>query len=200
VTTTFFLLRHAAHDNVGGYLAGRMPGVWLGSDGRAQAERLASRMQRETLVAVYASPRERAQETAAIVAAAQGIHRVVMAPELDEVDFGEAWEGKDFATLNHDSAWRRWNSVRSLARTPAGERMIDVQARAMNLVERLSGQHAGAAVALVSHSEVIKAIVNHVLGLPIDAWPRFEIGPASISAVVIGDWGAKLLTLNEVTP
>lgn len=200
MTTTFFLLRHAAHDNVGGYLAGRMPGVWLGSDGRAQAERLASRMQRETLVAVYASPRERTQETAAIVAAAQGIRRVVTAPELDEVDFGEAWEGKDFAALDHDPAWRRWNSVRSLARTPAGERMIDVQARAMNLVERLGGQHAGDAVALVSHSEVIKAIVNHVLGLPIDAWLRFEIGPASISAVVIGDWGSKLLTLNEMTP
>ena len=200
MTTTFFLLRHAAHDNVGGFLAGRTPGIRLGAAGRAQAERLASRMQRETLVAVYASRRERAQETAAIVAAAQGINRVVMEPELDEVDFGEAWEGKDFVALNQDAAWRRWNSVRSLARTPAGERMIDVQARAMNLVERLSGQHAGNAVALVSHSEVIKAIVSHVLGLPIDAWPRFEIGPASISAVVVGDWGAKLLTLNEVTP
>ena len=200
MTTTFFVLRHAAHDNVGGFLAGRMPGVWLGPDGRAQAERLATRMQRETLVAVHASPRERTQETAALVAAAQGIRRVVAEPELDEVDFGDTWEGKDFATLNQDAAWRRWNSTRSLARTPAGERMIDVQARALNLVERLCARHPGAAVALVTHSEVIKAIVSHVLGLPIDAWARFEIGPASITTMVIGDWGAKLLTLNEVTP
>lgn len=200
MTTTFFVLRHAAHDNVGGFLAGRMPGVWLGPDGRAQAERLATRMQRETLAAVHASPRERTQETAALVAAAQGIRRVVAEPELDEVDFGDTWEGKDFATLNQDAAWRRWNSTRSLARTPAGERMIDVQARALNLVERLCARHPGAAVALVTHSEVIKAIVSHVLGLPIDAWARFEIGPASITTMVIGDWGAKLLTLNEVTP
>jgi len=198
VTTTFFLLRHAAHDNVGRFLAGRLPGVRLGAAGRAQAERLACRMQREDLLAVHSSPRERTQETAALVAAAHGIERVVVEPELDEVDFGEAWQGKDFETLNQDPEWRRWNSVRSMARTPAGERMIDVQCRAMALLERLAAQYAGAAAALVSHSEVIKAIVSHVLGLPVDAWTRFEIGPASITTVVTGEWGAKLLTLNEV--
>jgi broad specificity phosphatase PhoE len=75
--------------------------------------------------------------------------------------------------------------------------MIDVEGRAMGVIERLAAQYAGAALALVSHSEVIKAIVSHVLGLPIDAWMRFDIGPASITTVVTGDWGAKLLTLNE---
>ncbi|RUV20061.1 histidine phosphatase family protein, partial [Mesorhizobium sp. M5C.F.Ca.IN.020.32.2.1] len=35
MTTTFFLIRHAAHDNVGAYLAGRMAGVCLGDTGRA---------------------------------------------------------------------------------------------------------------------------------------------------------------------
>lgn len=198
MTTTFFLLRHAAHDNVGGYLAGRMPGVRLGAAGRAQAERLACRMQKEEFLAVHSSPRERTQETAALVAAARGIERVVVEPELDEVDFGEAWQGKDFDTLNRDPEWRRWNTIRSMARTPAGERMIDVQCRAMTLVERLAAQYAGAALALVSHSEVIKAIVSHVLGLPIDAWTRFDVGPASVTTIVTGDWGAKLLTLNEV--
>jgi broad specificity phosphatase PhoE len=198
VTTTLFLLRHAAHDNVGGFLAGRMPGVHLGKEGRAQAERLAERMRKEQLAAVHSSPRERAQETAAAVAAACAIQRIDVDPELDEVDFGSDWTGKDFDTLEADPAWRRWNTVRSLARTPGGERMLDVQSRAMSLIERLSAQHAGAALALVSHSEVIKAIVSHVLGLPIDAWNRFDIGPASISTFVNGDWGAKLITLNEV--
>jgi broad specificity phosphatase PhoE len=198
VTTTFFLLRHAAHDNVGGYLVGRMPGIRLGPAGRAQAERLALRMQREQFAAVHSSPRERTQETAAAVAAARGIERVVIEPELDEVDFGESWQGRDFKTLDQDPEWRRWNAVRSMARTPGGERMIDVQCRAMGLMERLATRYAGAALALVSHSDVIKAVVSHVLGLPIDAWSRFEVAPASITTVVTGEWGAKLLTLNEV--
>jgi broad specificity phosphatase PhoE len=198
VTTTLFLLRHAAHDNVGGFLAGRMPGVHLGEEGRAQAERLAERMRREAIVAIHSSPRERTQETAAAVAAACAIQRISVDPELDEVDFGTDWSGKDFETLGEDPRWRQWNAMRSLTRTPGGERMLDVQSRAMSLIERLTAQHTGAALALVSHSEVIKAVVSYVLGLPIDAWSRFEVGPASVSTLVSGDWGAKLVTLNEV--
>ena len=198
MTTTFFLLRHAAHDNVGGYLAGRMPGVRLGENGRAQARRLGERMKRETFAAIHASPRERTQETAQAVAEAAGITEVSVALELDEIDFGEAWMGKDFDTLNRDWHWRRWNEARSVTRTPGGETMLDVQRRALGLIERLAAAYSGAALALVTHADVIKAIVSHVLGLPIDAWNRFEVGPASISTLVTGEWGAKLLTLNEV--
>jgi broad specificity phosphatase PhoE len=198
VTTTLFLLRHAAHDTVGGFLAGRLPGVRLGGAGRAQAERLGRRMSREQIVAVHSSPRERTQETAAAVAAACAIQRICIDPELDEVDFGADWAGKDFDSLQEDPKWRRWNTVRSLTRTPGGERMLDVQSRAISLVERLTAQHTGGALALVSHSEVIKAIVSYVLGLPIDAWLRFEVGPASISTLACGDWGARLLCLNEL--
>jgi len=197
VTTTFFLLRHAAHDNVGGYLAGRTPGIVLGQAGLAQAERLGARMQHEPIAAIYASPRERTQQTAAAVAAACGIERVVIAPELEEVDFGESWSGKTFDELNADPQWRRWNETRSLVRTPGGERMLDVALRSWNLIEYLAARHAEKALALVSHSEVIKAIVSYVLGLPVDAWTRFEVAPASVSSIVVGDWGMKLLTLNE---
>src|SRR5690606_19035752 len=112
--------------------------------------------------------------------------------------FGDAWIGKDFDTLNQDWLWRRWNEARSVTRTPGGETMLDVQHRALGFIERLAGASAGAALVLVSHSDVIKAVVSYVLGLPIDAWHRFEIGPASITTVVFGEWGAKLLSLNEV--
>jgi broad specificity phosphatase PhoE len=155
-------------------------------------------MKRESFAAIHASPRERAQETAEAVAAACGVNAIVTEPELDEVDFGEEWSGKDFDTLNQDSLWRRWNDTRSFARTRGGESMLDVQSRAMGVVERLMEAYAGAALVLVSHGDVIKSIVSHVLGLPIDAWPRLEISPASISTFVAGDWGATLLTLNEV--
>ena len=64
MTTTVFLVRHAAHDRLNRILCGRMPGVSLGADGRAQAAALAERLARESLAAVYASPLERACETA----------------------------------------------------------------------------------------------------------------------------------------
>ena len=197
MTVTFFLLRHAAHDNLGRYLAGRLPGVHLGEAGRTQAARLAQRMKHETFAAIHVSPRERAQETAEIVAAACGIESIVTEPDLDEIDFGE-WQGQDFASLESDPAWRKWNSARSMARTRGGETMLDVERRAMGVLERATLRYVSAGLAIVSHSEVIKAIVSHVLGLPIDAWSKFEVAPASVSTIVVGDWGAKLLSLNEM--
>ncbi|PDT83002.1 histidine phosphatase family protein [Sinorhizobium sp. BJ1] len=196
MTTTFLLVRHAAHDRIGSFLAGRTADVPLGPAGREQAMRLAARLSREDVGAIHASPRKRTQETAAAIAVASEISEVETADALDEVDFG-AWSGKTFDVLNTDPHWHRWNSIRSLVRAPGGETMLEVQSRVLALVEKLGRLERDGKVVLVSHADVIKALVCHVLGLSVDAWPRFEIAPASISTVVTGDWGAKLLTLNE---
>lgn len=196
MTATIFLVRHAAHDNVGGFLAGRKPGVHLGVDGLAQAERLAQRMQRETFTAIFASPRERTKETAAAIARACGGLSVQTDPALDEVDFG-AWSGSNWETLNKLPEWRHWNTQRSLAATPAGETMLDVQRRVMGLIRPIALAETDSRVVLVTHADVIKSVVNVVLGLPVDSWPKLEISPASISTIVVGDWGGKVLSLNE---
>jgi broad specificity phosphatase PhoE len=194
------MVRHAAHDNVGGFLAGRMPGVRLGVDGRAQAARLAERMRRERFEAILASPRERTQETAAAIASVAGIGEVITEPELDEIDFGH-WSGRVFDDLNTDPAWRRWNEMRSLASTPNGETLLDVQRRVMRLITRLipAGDDGGERrYVLVSHADVIKAAVMMIIGAPIDTWDRIDIAPASITRIVAGGWGAKVIGVNEV--
>lgn len=199
MTATIFMLRHAAHDSVGAYLAGRAPGVNLGADGLAQAERLGRRMAREQFASLFASPRERAQQTAAAVGAARGGLPVETIDALDEVNFG-SWSGSTFDELNKRADWQRWNALRSMSETPAGETMLDVQRRAIGFVRHIASNDSDTRSALVSHADVIRAIVGHVLGLPIDAWQRFEVAPASITTIVVGDWGCKLLTLNEITP
>ncbi|HVW93529.1 MAG TPA: histidine phosphatase family protein [Devosia sp.] len=198
MTTTFFLLRHAAHDNVGGFLAGRSPGIRLGEDGRAQAARLAERMRRESFDAIYSSPRERSAETAAAIAQASKVP-VERAEALDEIDFGD-WSGKDFDALNADPAWRRWNELRSLARTPGGETMLDVERRVFGFIETLGQRFPDGAVVLVSHADVIRAAVGHVLGLAVDLWLRFDIDPGSVTTLIVGEWGARVIALNEVVP
>ena len=52
-------------------------------------------------------------------------------------------------------------------------------------------------IAAVSHSDVIKATLAYALGLPLHFYDRFDIAPASVSAVVVGDWGLKVLSVNE---
>ena len=198
MTTTFFLVRHAAHDNVGGFLAGRTPGIHLGEAGLAQAARVGQRMARERFESIIASPRDRAQETAAAIASASGV-TVETDEALEEIDFG-SWSNRTFDDLNREPAWRRWNEVRSLSQTPAGETMLDVQHRVVRLINRLRQQWREQAVVLVSHADVIRVAVGYVLGLPIDLWQRFDIGPGSVTTLVIGDWGGRALTINEIVP
>ncbi|RVB80346.1 histidine phosphatase family protein [Mesorhizobium sp. M6A.T.Cr.TU.014.01.1.1] len=196
MTTTFFLIRHAAHDNVGDYLAGRMAGVCLGETGKAQAVRLASHMAPEPLATICCSPRERTLETAKPIAIACSPDKITICQELDEIDFG-AWSGKTFEELSQDADWRGWNSRRQQARTPGGETMLDVQQRVFSLMQQLRKRYQNQSVALVSHADVIKAAVCKVLGLPLGDCFRFDIDPASITTIVSGDWGSKLIRLNE---
>lgn len=195
--TRFLLLRHAAHEDVGAYLAGRAPGIELGDAGLAQARRLGTRLRGERIAALYCSPRERARQTAEAVAEAcdAGIPQALDA--LDEIDFG-AWSGRRFDDLNRERHWREWNERRSLARTPNGERMIDVQARALAAMESMAGEHQGATLALVTHADVIKAVVLYHLGLRVDDWWRLDIAPASITRLVVDAYGARLTGLNEL--
>ena len=192
----FFLVRHAAHELVDRVLCGRMAGVKLGEEGRAQARRVAERLARERIAAIHTSPLERARETAEPIG-----KRLDLVPEIyeaiNEIDVGD-WAGRDFASLQGDARWASWNNARNVMRPPGGETMLEVQARVVGHLERVRGAHPDGAVVLVSHGDVIKAALLYCLGMPIDGYRLFDISPASISTLVIGDWGAKVLSMNEV--
>ena len=197
MAATVFLVRHAAHDRVDRVLCGRMPGVGLGDAGRRQAEALARRFAAAGggLDAVWTSPLQRARETAEPIAARLGL-AARSSDELCEIDFG-AWTGQAFDALRDDPRWRRWNEARGGERPPGGESMAEAQARAMGEVERARAEHPDGAVVLVSHGDVIKAVLGGVLGLSLDAHARFEISPGSVSALAAWDGGGKVLSMNE---
>jgi len=115
---------------------------------------------------------------------------------LCEIDFG-AWTGQPFDALRDDERWRRWNEARGSERPPGGESMAEAQARALGEVERARSEHSDGRVVLVSHGDVIKAVLAGVLGLPLDAYARFEISPGSVSALAVWDGGGKVLSMNE---
>lgn len=195
MTATLLLIRHAAHTDFGVRFTGRADGVPLSAAGRAQAQALAARLQDVAVAAVYASPRERAQETAAAVAAPHGLP-VRTAAAVDEIDFGD-WTGAAIGTLGDDPAFRRWNDARATARVPGGESMGEVADRAERFAYETAAAHPDGTVAVVSHADVIRGLVARVLGLDLDQLLRFDVDPASVTRAAFGDWGAKLLSLNE---
>jgi probable phosphoglycerate mutase len=195
VATTIFLVRHAEHELLGRVLCGRMPGVSLGDAGRQQASKLGRRLQREGLAALYTSPLARARETAAAVGQQCGLAADIDLA-FDEIDFGR-WTGASFDQLDPDPAWQRWNAERASGRPPGGESMAQAQARAVAGVRQVETRHPKASVAIVSHADVIKSVLAWCLGLSMDFHARFEIGPASVSAMAVWGTGAKVLWMNE---
>jgi broad specificity phosphatase PhoE len=193
--TRFYLLRHAVIDGLGKKITGRMSGVALNASGRDQAARLARRLERHAIDALYTSPQRRTIETAEAVAQELGL-KIEIAGELDEIDFGD-WTGKTYDELGGLDEWRAFNALHSATRIPNGELLLEAQTRVIALMGRLCDRHPEKTVALVSHGDVIRVALAHQLGIPIDFIMRFEVGPASISAVELNAHGPRVLWINS---
>jgi probable phosphoglycerate mutase len=192
---TFYLIRHGANDFLGAAIAGWAPGVSLNVQGREQAERLAWKLLGRGITHIYSSPLERALETAAPIARELGL-KVEVRDAFGEVRFGE-WTGKRFEELARDPRWKLFNSYRSGTRPPGGELMVESQARIVGELESLRARHGQETVAVVSHSDIIRAALIHYAGIPTDLYSRIEISPASFSVLELNDWGPRILKINE---
>jgi probable phosphomutase (TIGR03848 family) len=195
--TTFLLIRHALCDPVGRSIAGRQPGIHLNDRGMRQARWLAEWLKSSPLDGIYSSPLERALETAGPIAEIKGLP-VQTAEGWNEIDFGE-WTGRALVDLDSLPEWRRFNTFRSSATIPGGENMTQVLHRVLRELERLRALHPAPTthVAVVSHGDVLRTLVAHALGVPLDLFQRLEISPASVSTLEITDQGPRLLLLNS---
>jgi len=193
------LVRHGRTPTTGTILPGRAPGLHLSDAGRAQAEDTAARIAalKKAPVAVYASPLERAMETAKPIAATLGL-RVRAERGLLECDFGK-WTGAKLSTLRRRREWRSVQAVPSSFRFPDGESFLEMQARTMAALDRLAARHHGETFVAVSHADPIKAAVAATAGVPIDLMQRLVVSPCSVTALVRGDADAYVLCVNATS-
>jgi broad specificity phosphatase PhoE len=195
MTNEFLLVRHATCEHMDDVLLGRTVDSPLDARGMQQAAAMARALSSHRELLIVASPRRRAQQTAAAIAAMTDAE-IVTSHDIDEVDFGE-WSGRTFAQLADDPDWRRWNEQRSSARTPAGESIADIQSRALRHLRQLREDYPGRLIVIVTHAEVIRAVVLHWLKASVDGYYRLIISPASWTRVSIGDWGVRIDGINQ---
>lgn len=195
MATEILLIRHASHADVGQVLSGRGTCPGLTEQGHEEARALAARLAYLPIERVETSPVRRAAETARIVAETHGLP-VMTSPAINEIDFG-AWTGRSFAALADEPDWQRWNRARADGVTPGGETMRGVQARATAHLHAIAAAHPDATVAMVTHGDVIRALVAGALGLSLDAIHRFAIDPATFSRLHVDNGDATLVSLNE---
>lgn len=200
------LLRHGLSSaNVSGILAGRAPGVSLTDEGiralRANLELLPHRHFTQLLH----SPLQRCAQTASIAAEAADFDRIDVDEAVIELDYGE-WTGRPLKELGEEPLWATVVKSASQARFPGGESITEAAerstARVRDLVaqlredERADESRADAEptdgtekstpprwAMIVSHGDIIKAIIADALGMPLDDFQRLSVAPGSFTVI-----------------
>ena len=192
--TTFLLMRHAAHDWLGRGFAGRQPSVHLNPKGEEQAREIVQRLASFTIAAIYCSPQPRTHETIAPLAEARGM-AIQTEAAFDEVDLGD-WEGRTFDEVRDQAEWKHWCARRGSAQPPGGEPFSGVAQRVTEGLQRLVRAHPDQHVLVVAHGDPLKAMIATQLGLSLDNLEQFDIAPASLSILEMGEGWSKLHLLN----
>ena len=200
-TTRILLVRHGltvlgAEDRFAG-----STDVPLSDEGREQARRLARRLAGEPLVAAYASPMQRAMETAAIVADPHDLDPIAR-DGLREIGHGR-WEGlrRQEVEERFPDEYAAWEMDPLTCAPAGGETGLSVMARSLPVLHEIVRRHAGAEVLVVSHKATIRLLVSSLLGFDARGYrDRLDQLPCCLNILEFKDpVRARLMLFNDVS-
>jgi probable phosphomutase (TIGR03848 family) len=116
---------------------------------------------------------------------------------INECDYGD-WAGRELKVLAKEPLWQVVQGHPSAVTFPGGEAMTQMSARAVQAVrdwnEKLGSD---ATYAMVSHGDVIKAIVADALGMHLDVFQRIQVDPCSVTVIRYTSMRPFLLRIND---
>jgi len=182
---TLLFIRHGQTTwNVEQKLPGQLPGILLTDKGKQQATELAEALKEVPISAIISSPLERAHETAKYIAEGRNLE-IHLDAGLMDTDVGR-WAGQSYTELSkNDAEWKAYVHDPTVA--PEGvETFPEVQQRALATIERWCAKEAiGTYPAFVAHADVVKLLIAHYTGLPVERASSLFIDNASVSLVEI---------------
>lgn len=174
--------------------------VALSDEGREQARRLAARLSREKIAAVYASPLGRTIETAQILAAPHKLE-IQTRDGFREIDHGH-WEGMTRHEVEEKfpEEAAMWEKDPYTFAPLGGESGLAVTARALPALIELVHQHASQNILIVSHKATIRLLLSSLLAFdPRRYRDNLDQKPAALNIVDFRDATRARLTLFNDT-
>ena len=191
------LVRHAhSQANAAGILSGRRPNIALSEKGRTQAQELATRLGELKVKELRVSPLQRCIETIDPWVSTKSRIRRIEDHGITEVDYGK-WSGRTLRSLSREKLWKIVQENPSRVFFPDGEGMANMQARAIESMHLALSSTGTGAVVMVSHGDVIKALVAANLGMRLDDFQRIIIDPASVTVFDFSSKTPRLILLND---
>jgi len=148
-TTIVHVMRHGEVHNPNGILYGRLPGFQLSTDGQDQARQVAAALREHDVTVIFASPLERAQQTARPIAESHGL---LIRTEEDLIEAGNTFEGLRVSV--GDGALRKprhWWKLRDPFTPSWGEPYLQIAHRMLAGVNKARAEAVGHEAVLVSH-------------------------------------------------
>ncbi len=146
--TVVHLLRHGEVHNPDHILYGRLPGYHLSENGRAMATAAADFFAGRPVAAVFASPLERAQETAAPVAERLGLP---ITTDAELIESGNVLEGKAVGLAHLAGNPLNWRYLWNPFQPSWGEPYTQVATRMRKVIDRAREAGQGTEAVCVSH-------------------------------------------------
>ncbi len=170
----------------------------LSAEGLLQAEAAARELKEHTFAAVYASPLQRARDTAAAIAAPHDLP-VETDPAFKELGFGQ-WEGLtlDEARARDAAVYDGWANTPHLVSPPEGESLVQARLRVLAGLERLRAGHPDKVVCLVAHGIPVRILILEALGLGLDRIWSLHSAPTGISELEFRDDWTALHRMNTL--
>lgn len=156
---TIHLVRHGEVENPKGIIYGRLPGYDLSERGRRQAQAAAERLRDADLGVLWASPLERAQETAQAIAEPHDIEVTIDDRLLESLNWFEGVGRTLWAIVGNP---RHWWRLRNPFKPSWGESFQEIQDRVVPAVHEALAAAAGREVVIVSHQTPL-LIARHAL-------------------------------------
>ena len=182
---TVHLVRHGEVENPKGVIYGRLPGYHLSERGQRQARAAAERLRKSDLAALWASPLERAQETAAAIAEPHGLE-IVTDDRL--IESGNTFEGVGKTIWHLFSNPAHWWRFRNPFKPSWGESFGETRARMSEAVGEAIAQADGREVAIVTHQTPVLVARLALARRKVPPWLAFtpcETG--SVTSIALED-------------
>lgn len=155
--TRCFLARHCDVANPDGVLYGHLPNFGLSAKGQQQGAVMGRYLATAGVRAIYSSPLQRAQETAALLASEQSpAPPILLRQALVEAEFGRYLQG----TRYQDVIWRKprwWVHMVWPGLVPGDESMGAMARRVAQVIAEGLREHPGGAFVCISHGDPIQA-------------------------------------------
>ena len=195
--TIMHLVRHGRSAwNAAGRIQGQID-IELDEIGVQQAQRIADRLEREPIAAIYASPLLRAKATADAIADRFNLP-VKLDARLMEYGFG-AISGLTWAEVkeNHPDLANRWLEDPGTVPVTGSEGHANFAARVMSAMQDIGAQHPTEHVAIVAHGGTFGVYLMAMLGLDLNRRQPFHFGNTSWSVVEVRDGVFHIHSLNN---